>query len=569
MDRREAIEALRANPDMSVLVIGGGVNGIGTFRDLAHQSVDVLLVERGDFCSGSSAGSSHMLHGGIRYLENGEFRLVSEALTERNLMLRNAPHYAKPLPTAVPMFSWFSGFFNAPLKFLRLREKPAERGAVVIKIGLILYDFFARSYRVMPTHRVMRRPQALKEYPQVNPGIVALARYYDGFMPYPERICIELVADGTGVNPAAKALNYVSAVGESGGSVTLCDEITGETFSVKPQIVVNAAGPWIDFANRAINRDTHFIGGTKGSHIILDHPELFAATNESEMFFENNDGRIVLILPFVEGKVMIGTTDIRVDDPDGAVCTDEEIDYMLGLVKRVFPSITVDRSHIIFRFCGVRPLPASDKSYTGNVSRDHSIRLVEPDEKVHFPVLSLVGGKWTSWRAFSEQTADRVLERLKRERKTKTDGMAIGGGKDYPQNEEGQASWVKGLASEFKLSPERAQTLFRRYGTYAEQIAAYIAQGDDTPLEHNPTYTRRELAFLATNERVMRLDDIVLRRTLMAWMGGFTMPLLTEVADIIGAVLDWTGDQKAAEIDRAARILREKHGLPLEVAEKM
>src|SRR5690606_6797588 len=124
-------------------------------------------------------------------------------------------------------------------------------------------------------------------------------RYYDGFMPYPERICIELVADGVGANPTAKALNYVSAVGGSGDSVTLRDEITGESFTVKPQIVVNAAGPWIDFANRAINRETHFIGGTKGSHIILDHPELYAATNESEMFFENNDGRIVLILPFV------------------------------------------------------------------------------------------------------------------------------------------------------------------------------------------------------------------------------------------------------------------------------
>lgn len=569
MDRRETIEAVKANPNVSVLVIGGGVNGIGTFRDLAHQGVDVLLVERGDFCSGSSAGSSHMLHGGIRYLENGEFRLVREALTERNLMLRNAPHYAKPLSTAVPMFSWFSGFFNAPLKFLRLREKPAERGAVVIKIGLILYDFFARSYRVMPTHRVMRRAQALKEYPQVNPEIVSLARYYDGFMPYPERICIELVADGVGANPKAKALNYVSADGADGDSVTLRDEITGEAFSVKPTIVVNAAGPWIDFANRAIKRDTHFIGGTKGSHIILNHPELYAATNGSEMFFENNDGRIVLILPFVEGKVMLGTTDIRVDDPDSAVCTEDEIDYMLGLVKRVFPAIDVVRSQIIFRFCGVRPLPASDKSYTGNVSRDHSINAVEADETVHFPVLSLVGGKWTSWRAFSEQTTNRVLERLSRERRVSTASMAIGGGKNYPQSAEEQASWVKGLASEFKLSPERAQTLFERYGTYAEQVAAYSAQEPDAPLQHNPAYTRRELQFLATHERVMRLDDLVLRRTLMAWMGNFTMPLLVEIADLVGKELSWSGSHKQAEIDRAVHIFREKHGLSLEVGEKM
>src|SRR5574341_946071 len=149
MNRNEILSALKNKPEVSVLVIGGGINGIGTFRDLALQGVNVLLVEKGDFCSGASAASSHMLHGGIRYLENGEFRLVREALHERNLLLKNAPHYAKPLPTTVPIFSWFSGFLNAPLKFLRLREKPAERGAVVIKLGLMMYDAFTGSQQSM------------------------------------------------------------------------------------------------------------------------------------------------------------------------------------------------------------------------------------------------------------------------------------------------------------------------------------------------------------------------------------------------------------------------------------
>src|SRR5512134_3895499 len=135
MHRNEILSALRHKPEVSVLIVGGGINGIGTFRDLALQGVDVLLVEKGDFCSGASAASSHMLHGGIRYLENGEFRLVREALTERNRLLHNAPHYAKPLPTTIPIFKWLSGMLNAPLKFLRLRDKPGERGAAVIKIG--------------------------------------------------------------------------------------------------------------------------------------------------------------------------------------------------------------------------------------------------------------------------------------------------------------------------------------------------------------------------------------------------------------------------------------------------
>src|SRR5512141_2386248 len=148
MDRSEILSSLKENPNVSVLVIGGGINGIGTFRDLALNGVDVLLVERGDFCSGASSASSHMAHGGIRYLENGEFRLVREAVQERNRLIQNAPHLVKPLPTTIPMFKRFSGLFNAPLKFLRLQDKPSERGSLVIKIGLMMYDAYTGARRV-------------------------------------------------------------------------------------------------------------------------------------------------------------------------------------------------------------------------------------------------------------------------------------------------------------------------------------------------------------------------------------------------------------------------------------
>ena len=137
MTRNETIEFLREDPNISVLIIGAGINGIGSFRDLALQGVDVLIVDKGDFCSGASAASSHMVHGGIRYLENGEFRLVREAVQERNRLIENAPHYVKPLPTIIPIFKWFSGLFNAPLKFIGWLDKPSERGAVIIKAGLI------------------------------------------------------------------------------------------------------------------------------------------------------------------------------------------------------------------------------------------------------------------------------------------------------------------------------------------------------------------------------------------------------------------------------------------------
>src|SRR6188474_1892782 len=139
MNRSEILTALKNKPEIPVLIVGGGINGIGTFRDLALNGVDVLLVEKSDFCSGASSVSSHMAHGGIRYLENGEFRLVREAVQERNRLLQNAPHLVKPLPTTIPIFKRLSGLLNAPLKFFGVLDKPSERGSIIIKLGLIMY----------------------------------------------------------------------------------------------------------------------------------------------------------------------------------------------------------------------------------------------------------------------------------------------------------------------------------------------------------------------------------------------------------------------------------------------
>jgi len=166
MNRPEILSALKKNPEVSVLIIGGGINGIGTFRDLALNGVDVLLVERGDFCSGASAASSHMAHGGIRYLENGEFRLVREAVQERNRMLQNIPHLVKPLPTTVPIFKRFSGLLNAPMKFFGKLDKPAERGSIVIKLGLMMYDAYTRN-RAVPKHKFLSRKKSLAKWNQL------------------------------------------------------------------------------------------------------------------------------------------------------------------------------------------------------------------------------------------------------------------------------------------------------------------------------------------------------------------------------------------------------------------
>ena len=194
MNRQDTLNSLKSHSP-TVLIVGGGINGVGTFRDLTLQGVDTLLIDRADFCSGASGASSRMAHGGIRYLENGEFRLVREAVQERNRMIQNAPSLVKPLPTTIPIFKTFSGLLNAPLKFLGWLEKPSERGGLIIKVGLIFYDAFTGKNRTVPRHVFDGRRKAIQKYPSLNPAIRYAATYYDGIILSPERLTIELLID--------------------------------------------------------------------------------------------------------------------------------------------------------------------------------------------------------------------------------------------------------------------------------------------------------------------------------------------------------------------------------------
>jgi glycerol-3-phosphate dehydrogenase len=510
MNRQDTLASLKSTSP-TVLIVGGGINGVGTYRDLTLQGVDTLLIDRADFCSGASAASSRMAHGGIRYLENGEFRLVREAVQERNRMIRNAPALVKPLPTTIPIFKTFSGLLNAPLKFLGRLEKPSERGGLVIKVGLIFYDAFTGRTRAVPRHVFDGRSTSLKKYPRINPAVRYTATYYDGNILSPERVTIELLLDAEKESPQARSLNYVSLVGVDGEVITLRDETNLQTFNVQPKLIINAAGPWVDGTNRDLGLSTHYIGPTKGSHLVLDNPDLREAIGEHEFFFENKDGRIVLIFPLFD-KVMIGTSDIPIEDPDSVHCTEEEVDYFIEMIGRVFPGIEVSRAQIIFRFSGVRPLAFTNARNAGQITRDHHI---QEDKLGEIPVYSLVGGKWTSFRAFSEQVTDRALAFLGLPRKSDTRSLPIGAGKDAPA------------------------------------------------LKIDPQYTRSEIASMAQREKIIHLDDLVLRRTLLGYLGQLTHPLVEELAKALGEALDWDEDRKKTEVNRTLDILAERHGVQL------
>jgi glycerol-3-phosphate dehydrogenase len=507
--RPAALDRLRVTRAVDVLIVGGGINGAGLLRELALNRVDVLLVDKSDFAAGATSASSRMIHGGLRYLENGEFRLVRESLRERNRLLKNAPHAVKPLPTTIPIFSRWSGFANATAKFFARSAKPAKRGAALVKIGLSLYDLFTARDRVLPLHSFAGRTAALRTRPMLHPKIVCTATYYDAWIPLPERLCLELVDDALAAHSGAQALNYVAAVASGpDGSVSLRDEISGERFAVVPRIVVNATGAWIDFANTALGQPTRFVGGTKGSHLIVDHPELLAATGGQQLFFENEDGRICIFFP-LHGKVLVGSTDIRVENPDAAVCDDHEIDYLLQSVHTVFPSVKIGREHIVSHFCGVRPLPASEAGFTGRISRDHVRRDLPPVPPARsWPVYSLVGGKWTTFRAFAEQVADKIFADLCRARCVSTGDTPIGGREPEPN--------------------------------YADLGA---------------------LAQIARTEAVVHLDDLLLRRTPLALFGQLNLDRFDALADLVARELGWSPAFLAHEVARTRELLAARHGV--------
>lgn len=547
--RRDALARLSAPGRTRVLVIGGGINGIGVFRELALQGLDVLLVERGDFASGASAASSHMIHGGIRYLENGELRLVKESVQERNRLLRLAPHRVQPLETTIPIFSTFSGILSAPLRLLTHRQtgRPRERGALLIKVGLTLYDLFSRGGGVVPRHRFRGRRRSLAELPDLNPNVRYTATYYDAGMSDPERLALDVLLDGLATGPHATALNYVEAIGAGPDGVRLRDVETGADFTVAADIVVNTTGPWTDLTNAALGAPTSYLGGTKGSHIVVDDPELLDATGGREIFFENEDGRIVLIYP-LHGRVLIGTTDLPADPAEPARCTPEEVDYFVRLVSQVFPDRPVDPTRIVYAFSGIRPLPRQEDTAPGLVSRDYRVD-VDVDGPVGVPVLSLVGGKWTTFRAVSAHLADAVLDRLGERRTRGTESLPLSASIGIPAPADRDA-WLMQTFPGIPLL--RARVLLRRYGARCVAVAEYLTGSDEQLVEHE--LSTGELAFLVREEGVLRLADVVLRRTDLAFRGLADADTVGRIGQALAAELGWTAMRLLAEVDETLEL---------------
>src|SRR6478752_1315111 len=380
-----------AGTEFDLAIVGAGINGAAIARDAATRGLSVLVVDKADAGSGTSSWSSRLIHGGLRYLEHGELRLVHESLHDRERLLHIAPHLVTPLPFVVPVY--------------KHNHKPGW----MFRAGMVLYDGLSLRKSV-PRHRALGRKALAVELGSLNPdGLSAGLRYYDGQVVFAERLVVETLMSAAAAGAAV--LTYATAsIMEAGGAavgLTVHDELTGADHDVRARVVVNAAGPWLDEADAGLGLD-RMIGGTKGTHIVVDP---FPGAPDVAIYYEaRSDNRAVLVIPW-NGRYLIGTTDDRFDgDLDTVAGNEAEIDYLLAETNNLIPEAGLTAASVLFSYAGVRPLPYRPGVKSGNVPRSHLILTHDTVANL----ISVVGGKLTPHLSLGTETVDLAARLLGR-----------------------------------------------------------------------------------------------------------------------------------------------------------
>jgi glycerol-3-phosphate dehydrogenase len=458
-----------------LLVVGGGINGAGIARDAAGRGLSVLLVERGDLAAATSSASSKLIHGGLRYLEQYEFRLVAEALAEREILLRIAGHLAWPARFVMP-------------------HLPGLRPRWAIRLGLFLYDHLARRSLLPGSHAVRL------DAPPYSSGLKSQFRH--GFVYSDCRVDDARLVIANAMDAAERGARILV------GTECLLARREGALWhaslsggvEVQARAIVNAAGPWVkDVLNQRLGQPSRdAVRLVKGSHIVL--PRLY--DGEHAFILQNDDRRVVFMIPWEGRFTLVGTTDIPVAAPDQAEATQDEVDYLCRAVNRYLEKPVAPRA-VLWRYAGVRPLYDDGSSDPSVVTRDYTLRLDAAADEA--PVLSVFGGKITTYRRLAEHAMERLAPYFPRLRGAWT-GQTPLPGSDFKNREEARKEL---LARHRDLPPEVLQGVFRRHGTRAVQVL-----GDGQLGEHfGAGLTERELRYFIEREWARSAQDVLWRRT--------------------------------------------------------
>ncbi len=506
-------------------VIGAGINGAGIARDAALRGLKVIVFDKNDMCSGCSAISSRLVHGGLRYLEYGEIPLVYESLHERRYLRLTAPHLVEPLRITIPVYAG------------------ARRGPLLIRLGMLAYDLLSLR-KTVPNHEMLNGAEMHEEEPGLRAeGLRAAARYYDAQVTFAERLVLEnlLAARSAGADIRTHCEVTHIAVADGAVSSLTYRDAEGSEHEVAVKAVVNAAGPWVDRVLAVAPKTTpRLIGGTKGSHIVVGRFE--GAPKDAFYVEAAADGRPFFIIPWND-QYLIGTTDIRYDeDLDHIRASGAEVDYLLDETNRVFPHASLSREDIHYAYAGVRPLPFKEAGPESAITRRHIIKV---NKDVANGLVSIVGGKLTTYRNLAEQTVDKLakLQRLKlppcRTRDTDLPGAW---GIDRARER---------LLALDALSDAGIERLLHIYGGRAAAIAdlAGTDSGLAGTLGHESRVLSAEVVFALREEFALTLTDIVFRRMMIGFDPDQGRTMYPEVAAIAAKEAGWSPEQLAQQLD--------------------
>lgn len=514
-----------------VVVIGAGINGLGIARDAAERGLSVALVEQEDFCAGVSAWSGRLVHGGLRYLEHGDILLVRESLRERELLFKVAPHLVKPVRLIMPFYS---------------RNK---RPSWLIRLGMIAYDVLSFDKSVK-AHRVLSRTAVKSRFTGMAvEGLSGAALFTDGQVEYAERLCVELAVEAARAGASFFLHSQVTRVVTESGRVTGVEmrNSSGETQQLRAAITINAGGPWVDAvlrgedASKPVVESQRLIGGSKGSHIIVD---AFPGAPTDVVYYESQtDGRLVLVIPWM-GRYLIGCTDRRFEqDPDSARAEQDEIDYLLTEANTLMPEAKLSKEDVLYTYSGVRPLPYAPGVAEWKIPRSH---IVLDHASTGYPgLLSIVGGKLTTYRQLAEDATDDVVKQLGRGAKHPVSKHSPFPGADVAD----LAAFEKEFMQSTLVEKDSLARLFSLYGVRAQQVLDLVVAKPELAERFDPQSSAiaAELIFAVESEFAETLTDVFARRILLAFEPGHGLEGASRAAHILGKQLGWTAKTRQAQ----------------------
>ncbi len=511
------------------LVIGGGMAGAGVARDLALRGAAVALFEKADFAYGTTSRSSKLIHGGLRYLELLDFKLVRESLRERETLGRLAPHLIRPLPFLIPIY------------------RGVGRGLITVRIGLTLYDWLTPG-KTTDRYGVIRPEAALALEPEIRAEDLRGAGYYfDDLLLSPERLCLENVLSAC--RHGGRAFNY-AAVEEvlrgPGGieGLAVRDLLTDRVVRVRGRVIVNAAGPWVDRIRGLAgisDHGPHVIRTTKGIHCLL--PRL----TERAVYLPARDERMIFVIPWREFS-LVGTTDTDFDgNLDRLWATGEEVTYLLSEVRRVLPDRRVTADNVLYTYAGVRPLTHEEGKSPSRISRQHRVWSEGPGGTF----LTITGTKLTCFRSLAEDAADLVMARLGRRAPARTARLSLDGVDESVGRKEARA-WMD-VSAELAATGLTREALERLVETYGRNyvrvldLARKLPDGFERLCPQNVEIVA-QLHYAVAEELTVSLQDFLLRRAGIGTSPCQGLDCAGPIAARMAELLGWNSRRREAEL---------------------